>query len=185
MTNKFYDILPGTRGLLEAPSLAIAEETQQSAELREKLIGGGWVENWEPLEHQISGGFSDYLTQADGFRLCSEKLREVLENVKREEDALQWLEAPVVRGPDERQYWILHFPVRPDVLAASSVLHDNPEAGLTIVVRAVIDSNKAASHAVMPSPGRHVMTFTVSESAKRAIESAGCVGITFRESRVE
>jgi ribosomal protein L24E len=69
------------------------------------------ITDWELLQCEIieGAGFYDYQANTHGFRLCSQKLKDVLENGKNPEDKIQWLEATITWNNETRLYYVLHF----------------------------------------------------------------------------
>jgi len=77
----------------------------------EFLPDEGTVENWKPLLMELRGGdFPDYLSSNLGCRMCSERLRKILQEHRSPLDLLQWLDVVVKDKQEDRNYFILHFP---------------------------------------------------------------------------
>lgn len=71
----------------------------------------GPIANWvTPELDLVDGGFPDYLATDLGLRVCSDRMRRVLQASASPTDVLQWLPAEVVCGSEIRHYWVLHFP---------------------------------------------------------------------------
>jgi hypothetical protein len=81
------------------------------------LPNGQLVTDWRPLQCEIikGMGFYDYQTNTHGFRLCSQQLRDILENNKSPDDKIQWLEATITWNNETRPYYVLHFYKNADV----------------------------------------------------------------------
>jgi len=81
------------------------------------LPDSGTVEDWQTLILElVEGDFADYLPSNLGCRLCSKRLKDLLESHASSVDELQWLPVIVREGTEQRPYSILHFPNPPDVL---------------------------------------------------------------------
>lgn len=145
----------------------------RSSEL-EFLPDGGQVGNWTPPELDlVDGMFPDYLANDLGYRLCSQKMREVLSASKTDRDELQWLPASVFCGGEARSYWALHFTTPADVLSSKTVRHGD------MVVKPVFSRAKLNGHAVLTYPGSEGVGWLVDERARAALELAGCTGFEF------
>ena len=136
----------------------------------------GRAEGWMPKVLGLrEGGYADYLASELGCRLCSERLKGILEEGASELDVLQWLEVEVTKGEEKRRYYILHFPMPPDVLDGSRTLY----AAADVVVKAVLSKDRAEGHRVFGFPKAGMLRTIVSKEVKRAIEAAKCTGLSF------
>jgi hypothetical protein len=142
---------------------------------------GGVVEDWQPLVLALrEGEFSDYLSSNLGCRLCSDRLKGILQKCASPDDKLQWLAVEVHRGAEQRDYWILHFPVPPDVLnKGKSILAGD------FVVKPVLSEGAIGQHQVFAYPKAGEMKLFVAEPVKRAIEAAGCTGMELSRALVQ
>jgi hypothetical protein len=135
----------------------------------------GIVEDWQPLALELrEGDFADYLASNLGCRLCSDRLKSILESHASPADELQWLVTEVHRRAEKHVYWILHFPNPPDVLNKSKTLFVD---GTDVVVKPVLSKDATAGHQVFAYPEAGELTLFVGEPVKRAIEAAGCTGM--------
>ena len=135
----------------------------------------GEVVDWRPLRLELRDGvFSDYLASNLGCRMCSKKLKQVLQALASLDDELQWLEVEVRQGADRRPYWILHFPNPPDVLNPDETVF----AG-KCVVQPVLDRFKVDGHDVFSFPLGGELKLFVSKGVKQAIDAAGCTGLQY------
>src|SRR5919106_6663081 len=164
---------PGKWGTADVPELNFADLRP----LRQKDRTGGKVESWEEWEYRLKdGGFADYQNDTGGFRLCSERLRAVLDALASPKDVLQWLPVWVTAESGERRrYWILHFPEQPDLLDWSQTEMLGPVIG-----RAALDSRKTEGHKIMPSPDGRRRLFVVLESVRAVLQEQGLTGMEFR-----
>src|SRR5258708_26799635 len=107
----------------DEPGLAVAQ-APDDVDLGNRLLAGGEVTDWKVLNFVLDEGVQvDYLANSFAFRLCSQKLRDVIDGNSAKEDVVQWLPA-VVTGVDgvEMVHWVLHFPDPPAVLNVSKSL---------------------------------------------------------------
>ena len=74
------------------------------------LPGNEKVTNWKPFVYEIKfGEFPDLVPVINNFRLCSEKLKKIIDGCTSTEDGLQWLDTYVIKGDEKVKYYILHF----------------------------------------------------------------------------
>ena len=134
------------------------------------------IVHWKPIPFTLKdGGFADYQGNSLAVRLCSEKLRGIIENNRAQVDPVQWLPCTVTaNGDEERPYFILHTPASYDILDKKQTLF----AGGDFVVRACLDVAAVGEHRVFALPGCKVRLMLASV-VKQAIESAGCTGLEF------
>ena len=134
----------------------------------------GRITHWEPILLNLKeGGFSDYQGSNPVCRLCSEKLKSIIENCKSAQDEIQWLPM-LVRDEqgEEREYFILHFPEEPDVIDwKNSITVDR-----RVVVKPVFSLRKIGEHKVFNYPSGAFLGFIISEDVKKEIEKANCNG---------
>jgi hypothetical protein len=137
------------------------------------LPDSGTVEDWQTLILDlVEGDFADYLASNLGCRLCSKRLKDLLDSHASSVDELQWLPVIVREGTEQRPYSILHFPNPPDVL--------NKEKSLFaryFVVKPVLSEAAVGNHQVFSYPGGGEITLFVSRKVKLAIKSAGYSGM--------
>lgn len=142
----------------------------------ELLVEPGRVEGWVPLELEVRSGVpTDYLANNVGVRLCSERLKDALEQANSGADELQWLDATVLDAAGiGHRYYVLHFPTLPDVL--------DPERTITsrgwFVVKPVIAESRVGQHRVFSFPGGTSRT-VVTDQVREAVVRAGCTGVDF------
>ena len=158
------------------PDFAIARAGADQ-ELEKRLRVGGQVSDWHVRRYNLDeeGVVVDYLPNSDAFRMCSDRLRDVLDHHRGEGDILQWLQAIVtVPGDGDLSYWILHFPKVADVINRERSVF----SGANHLIKAVLDSQLVAGHHVLSFPHNSI-TLVISDSVKRAIAAAGCGGMEF------
>jgi hypothetical protein len=88
-----------------------------------------YVENWEPVEFTLKGErYDDYQSATHGFRLFSERFRELIDTHKTPEDKFQWLDVSVTFHKETRPYFALHFYECDDIIdEQKSTWNDNIE----------------------------------------------------------
>jgi len=109
-------------------------------------------------------------------RLCSRKLKTLLDRKASPADHLQWLPVEINDGATTHSYDILHFPD-----ASRSILQpiSRVEAGLTEVSsRPVFIGDALQGRHIFSYPGAFVRFF-VSDGMKRSIQAHHCTSIRF------
>lgn len=141
----------------------------------------GEIAAWQPITLQLTdGGFADYLANDMGVRLCSPKMRAVLEAAGGPGDVVRWLAVHVEYAlGDSREYWILHFPSPFDVVhREQSILAGD------FVAKLVLRNDRLTDRHVFSYPGGGGLPLIVTDRVKAALERAGCTGIEYSEVRV-
>ncbi len=156
----------------DAPVARGDYDTERIATLAEL----GPISDWSPPSLTVDGTPTDYLANELGIRLCSAKLRDLIERARADADELQWLGAVVHDESGSRiDYFVPHFPSTPDVLDPGETLITSD--GST-VVRPAISLARAGSHVVF-SYSRFGVAVVVAAELRRAIVAAGCTGVYF------
>jgi hypothetical protein len=132
---------------------------------------------WEmPLLELRDGVPADYQANDMGWRLCSIKLRQVLDEYLSPHDAF-WLPVIVAWEGAEFDYSVLVPPDRSDLLDQNrSIFADEGR----FLVKPVLDSRRVGSDAVFTIGGR-TQTLVVRRDLKDAVEHAECTGISFEK----
>ncbi len=145
--------------------------------LLDKVMDGGSIEDWQAPEYTLKGSILvDYQPEVNGLRLCSEKMKRVLEDVTGPQDTIQWLPAVIKDDAGHRHpYWVLHFPDRPDILD----VEETEYRASPLPVKAAISQKRAEGRHVMWSPDGSTVAFVVSEETKDELEKAECTGVLF------
>jgi hypothetical protein len=167
---KFYNIERIESKLF---GVAYASNERDFDELNEGLI----PENWQtPYFNLAEGGFADFQANDLDWILCSKKLQKIIKQNASAVDKLVWLDSKITLDGETRNYSILHFPFRPDVLSKEkSLILENG-----FVVKPTLERKKVCGHNVFSYPSGE-FSLIVSEKVKRAIESENCTGIEFLE----
>lgn len=147
----------------------------------------GEIASWTPLELSVRPGqweglLADFVNSNLIIRLCSRRLRDLLDRLRSEVDRVQWLPAYVTDIAGNRvEHFVLHFPEPPDVLNLDpgETIYDNDSG---VLIRPCLSPTKAANHKLFNIPGLEI-TMVVDESVKQALEAAGIQGIEFSRIR--
>jgi hypothetical protein len=118
--------------------------------------------------------YTDYLPNNLGARLCSDKLRHIIDSVKTENDEIQWLDTIVKSGDDSKSYSILHFLVNHDVVDLSHSIVDED----SIIMPVLYDDVFSDRH-LCAVPGEYGVRWYVSQYLKKQIVKANCTCISF------
>lgn len=119
------------------------------------------------------GEASDYLANDMGWRLCSAKMRNVVDaHLPSLLDA--WLPVSVTEGGSERAYSVLLAPDASDALHRDRSIYSRQGR----LVKPVIDRERVGEREVF-TVGERDLTMIVTESVRSALESAGCTGIRY------
>ncbi|MEW6173810.1 MAG: DUF1629 domain-containing protein [Bacillota bacterium] len=144
---------------------------------------GEQITDWSKVRFVLKDGpYADYQGNDLGWRLCSEKLRHIIEAHADEQDKLKWLDAIVVAENGEmRDYYILYFsePLPLDILDKKKTIF-NPN-DLAIVVRPCLNITAIGNHKVFTYIGGCSPWF-VSTEVRDAIIAANCTGIELAKS---
>ncbi|MBN73788.1 MAG: hypothetical protein CME32_31415 [Gimesia sp.] len=137
------------------------------------LPRSGAVSDWHPIKMKLTEGtFVDYLANDLGCRLCSRRLKNILQLSAALDDEFQWLPVEVHKQREMCSYYILHFPNPPDILDKKRSLF----AG-DFVVKPAFSRDKIGGHQVFVYPKAGELKLFVSEAVKLAIEKEACTGM--------
>jgi hypothetical protein len=132
------------------------------------------INDWVEAHYALDGGFGDYPRELRGYRLCSERLRRVLDEAKGPDDRLQWLPARVADPEkEERRYWVLNL-LRPTASEIPGLEDFDWQTLRDFTVQGKLDR-----YGVLPGPGFGLISFLVSPAVRTAIEEGGC-DVAFR-----
>ena len=136
----------------------------------------GKITDWKPIIFNlIDGSFSDYQANSEVCRLCSEKLRSILDTFKSQTDEIQWLPVTVrSKEGEEREYYILHFENEYDVIDWDQSITVDKH----FVVKPVFSIKKIDKHKVFNYPSSQGMGLLISEDIKNEVEKAGCTNLS-------
>lgn len=140
-------------------------------------VSGINLSDWKEIQFNLKeGDFADYLANDLGGRLCSSKLKKIVDDNISQKDQIQWLNVSVINeNNEERTYYILHFPVNIDILnkEKSTITEDG------VVVKAVLANETIKDLNIFTLPDEGGITTFVSKKIKKIIEESGCTGVAF------
>lgn len=140
----------------------------------------GRATNWNPVTLDlVDGEFADYLGSNLGCRLCSSRLKSILESHASDCDDIQWLPVVVQLGTIKKEYSILHFPNPPDILHKNKTIFVDD-----FVVKPVFSADAIGQHQVFSYPRGGELPLFVTHAVKKAIESEGCTGMDIARASV-
>jgi hypothetical protein len=168
MTSFFKVLFAGTSN----PAIARAS---YNPELHKSMAYAGYIGDWKPLYFTLGEGtVEDYSGNNYAFRLCSERLRDILEGRRAAIDKVQWLAAPVTDTQGRvLPYSILHFTETPEVIDRTKSMLAGP-----VIVKPCLNHRLVGAHRVFSLP-EDTVTLIISDEVKQAIEDAGCTGMGF------
>ena len=137
------------------------------------LYDGHGVKEWGTKHFSLKdGGYTDFLPANIGCRLCSKKLRDILEKCKSEKDVLQWLDAEVEsEAGEKRKYFILHFPELVELLDIKKSKYIGG-----VLTKQVIEAKRCVGHEVFSYKECSSLSFVVSEKVRNEIKKENCRG---------
>jgi hypothetical protein len=147
-----------------------------------RLPNEGKVNDWKPIVVEVrDGDYCDYLACNIGGRICSKKLRDIINQNASTHDDLQWLDLSAIKNGEKQVYYMLHFPYPPDVLNIDRTLFVK---NTDIVVRPVFSRIRCESFNVISFYENMGVSWYIRDFVKKAIQAAGCTGIEFSQARV-
>lgn len=142
----------------------------------------GEIPSWTPPElvverGEYEGPVADYAnSDVVGGRLCSKRLKRLLDKLRSEEDKVQWLPAYVTDLTGDRmEYFLLHFPELSDVLdlEPGGTIYDDD-----ILIRPCLSRWKIGGRKLFNIAGLEIAT-VVEQCVKDALEAAEITGLDF------
>lgn len=136
----------------------------------------GRVLNWKPITLVLKGGPpSDYQGSNPTYRVCSKKLKLIIEEHQSPQDEIQWLPMILIEEEGkELEYFILHFPESYDVIdKEKSIIFGGDQ-----IVKPIFSLNKINGHEIFNYDPFNFLGFVISESVKKGIEKAGCTNLS-------
>lgn len=142
------------------------------------------IDDWTPMVYELQdGGFADYQANNDGLRVCSPRLRAIIEENKSENDVVQWLDVVVRDDREERLYYVLHYPEIDDVLATGECVYSE-RTGELIKARLSEDLCRRYNLITFRGDTRFSIALFVRGSVRKAIIKSGCTGMRFERERL-
>jgi len=167
--NIFIDMDSG--GFAKAPEFDIETYFSCYRQFRGKLILD-WKAIHCFIHDPILKGepFEDYQSVIHGFRLCSQRMKDLFEKNKSPDDKIQWLDATVTWNRETRPYYILHFYENTDVI--DPVLSKwNSQTKTCDAIPKVFIGKKIGNHNIFSYPydtiGLTVRAFLIEEMKKQ------------------
>jgi hypothetical protein len=138
----------------------------------------GKIIDWnEPILMLSDGIYPDYLSSDFGGRICSERMKKILDEGATEFDCLQWFNVKVMHDSEVRHYSFLHFPNPPDVLDQKKTIFAE---GTDVVVRPVLCAEKIKFYAVF-TYANSSLSLIVNEVVAKKIQAQSLTGIQLSE----
>jgi hypothetical protein len=138
------------------------------------------VKNWKILEFELRKGiFTDYLPNNVGARMCSQKLRCIIDDIRTLRDDIQWLDAIVKSSNITKIYYILHFPRLYKVLDLKYSVFD--EDGL---IKPILRADAFKERHLCSIPDKYGVQWYISKQLKEQIVKAKCSCISFTKMKV-
>jgi hypothetical protein len=159
----------------ETLPVARRAESIDADSVEAQIAQAGEVREWTPLRWLVDGTPTDYLANDLALRLCSPRLRAVIESALSPDDEVQWLDAPVRdQAGNEALYHVLHVVSRPDVWDDARTIR----VGGSKIVKPVVDVGLVGSRQVIAMPGE-VTRLIIAGALREAIEGAKCTGLDY------
>ena len=142
----------------------------------------GIITNWNPILLNLKdGSFSDYQANSEACRLCSSKLRSIIDRNKSPQDQIQWLPMVVKdEHGEEREYFILHFPVIYDVIDRENSTYFGEDQ----LIKPVFSLRKIGRHKVFNYDSYNFFSFFISEDIRKDIEKEKCTNLNISKIQV-
>jgi|GEM_PF-5961141 len=181
--HEFYNIFRDTDSGGHAEESPI-QESDRYFDNRYHQFWGKPVPYWKTihcsiLEDSVDGeeAFEDYQAVLHGFRLCSQRMKDIFEEHKSPDDKIQWLDATVTWNGETRPYYLLHFYEDIDIL--DPVLSKwNPETKKYDALHMVYVREKIVNHNIFSYPGS-IVGLTVREFIVKEIKRQKMTGMTW------
>lgn len=143
----------------------------------------GYIVNFPKFRLKLKDGIRapDYLSADIGRKLCSEKLKCILEKMKGPKDKIQWLKTSAIDlTGTEIIYYFMHFPQKYDVLNKSETKYS--PSGYPIVP--ALSQPLLEGHFIFSYCGSGGLCLIVHENVKAEIIRQKCSGITMSREKV-
>ncbi len=142
---------------------------------------------WEPVEFILRVGvITDYQAIVYGWDLCSERLKNTIDQNASPSDAYEWLENIVIDPHGVRHtYYALHIPDRPDVLDEEWTDYGRNADGTidkSCIVAPMLQRSKLGDRRVIRPRG--CGTTFLADPIVKAIRKAKCTGMKFKKTTV-
>lgn len=168
MSKKFF--------IAEFPQRSLAGFFESCEEIKSNLIPANQpVIDWNtPILLNSNEQFSDFSNSIFAHKICSERLKNIIERFASEDDPIQWLPLIVKNKQGvEKKYFELHFTQKNDVLSKTASTFDK----FGMLISPVFEYEKIQNKNLFSHSNSR--SLIVSEKLKQAIQDAGCTDIIF------
>lgn len=179
--NRFFGIFDGFYSI-EKHAVPIAPSEKSHMDIPDE----GYIKDWKPitfLKLKGEGPLADMSHTDIGGRLCSSKLRKIIEeNLTEHDNEIQWLPMHIKdeETGDITEYYYLHFPEYCDVLDLERSTIDPLLGGYD---KEIVSYQKVKNRSIFNCPQNKDFT-VVSKKLKEVIFKSGCTGISAEQETV-
>lgn len=147
----------------------------------DRVPRSGLVKDWESLEFRLRDGvLCDYQSNDVGWRMCSTRMRELLEAGRDASDPIQWLPVNVVVDVATHAMWILHFPECPAVLDMDQTVF----APNGSIISPIYSASSIGHHRVFGEPGGKALATVLVEAVRNDLTNNKLTGLKLTPLRV-
>lgn len=148
-----------------------------AAELSVELGPQAWMTDWEPPQVElVEGDPVDYLETDLPLRLCSMRLRGLIEVYRLMSDRWQWLPVTVFRDEEAWDYAALHVLPSSNWLDAGHARYDSDHN----LVKLAVNRELAGERRIL-APRNDLVTWLVDDELVEEMEESRMSGIAFYE----
>jgi hypothetical protein len=171
----FYTIVSpkvGPEGLAYAP-----DSFKIWLEPNIELLTGWTIPTFELRDASADASLSDLLANNAAMRLCSKKMRDILEMWRSPSDLVEWLPVEVKSGGKNHPYFIPHLLEELDVLdlSRSIIARGTP----LFVIKPYLNLERIGGHQVFRYKGGSDLVLCISNEVRLALLKEGCTGCRF------
>jgi len=140
------------------------------------LPNEGEVSKWDtPAFEAREGELTDYMANNRALRMCSKKLRDIVNLMTSERDCIQWLKVSVVFESSPVDYFVMHFTKVHDVIDKTHSIM----VGDDFVVKPVLSALAVNDHLIATFRGAETSALLVRSDLKQLMQKEHCTGIQF------
>ncbi len=154
---------------------------------RRDIPKNGYIESWQPIpftKRKEDGELADFLSSDVCKRICSPKLKQVIDqNLTSKDILIQWLPVMITKeeNGDAFDYFYLHFPEVCDSLDEEETISD-PDPDWPIIQDPYFSLEKIDGKSICNCRGSS--TLIMSKDLRKAIMEAECTGLKFEQTIV-
>ena len=130
-----------------------------------------------PLFIVEDGGFTDYQNNNKSLRLCSKRMKKIIDEVAPEDSRRQWLDVDVMLGDEKITYFALHFTEGYEVLNTEKSTYSQANGK---IIKVVLESQKCHGLDLFRVPGYRDSTY-ISHRLKLAFQKNGLTGMEYKK----